>query len=338
MPGEQNSGEMSTQLAELQELKKLREQELLGLPGVQAVGIGYKVVGGKETGELSIVVYVDKKLPKKDLGRGGVPGTLSATTETQTVPTATRRQGPTTPLKAMVSANTDVKEVGVIEAQVYNARIRPVKPGYSIGHYKITAGTFGALVRDICPPCKVHILSNNHVLANSNAAAIGDPILQPGAYDGGTLPGDTVARLTRFVPISFGSPDRYNLVDAALATPLDQRLVIASAVGLGIPRGTVEATLGMEVTKSGRTTQTTVGKVIDVNATVAVNYGASGVAYYRNQIITTAMSAGGDSGSLVVDKAGGRGTGLLFAGSDQITILNSIQNVLMALGVELITA
>lgn len=330
--------DFSAQMAELQELKKLREQELLGLPGVQAVGIGYKTVGGQETGELAIVVYVDKKVPKKGLGDGAVPAQVSATTTTQTVPTATRPVGPTADVNATVSAKTDVKEVGVIEAQVYNARIRPVKPGYSIGHFKITAGTFGALVRDVCPPCRVHILSNNHVLANSNAAAIGDPVLQPGAYDGGALPADTVARLARFVPIQFGSPDRHNLVDCALATPLDQRLVIASAVGLGIPKGTVEATLGMEVTKSGRTTQTTVGKVIDVNATVAVGYGASGTAYYRNQIITTAMSQGGDSGSLVVSKAGGGATGLLFAGSAQVTILNHIHNVLMALGVELISA
>ncbi len=338
MPKDDKTGGTTAQLAELQELKKLSEQELLGLPGVQGVGIGYKVVGGKETGELSIIVYVDKKLPKKELGKSAVPATLSATTETQTIPTATHRQGPTTPMSTSVSATTDVKEVGLIEAQLYSARIRPVKPGYSIGHYKITAGTLGALVRDTCPPCRVHILSNNHVLANSNAAAIGDPILQPGPYDGGALPKDTVARLARFVKIAFGDPERYNLVDAALATPLDQRLVVASAVGLGIPRGTVEATLGMEVTKSGRTTQTTVGKVIDVNATVAVNYGPSGVAYFRNQIITSAMSAGGDSGSVVVDREGGRATGLLFAGSPQVTILNHIQNVLMALGVDLITA
>ena len=93
----------------------------------------------------------------------------------------------------------------------------------------------------------------------------------------------------------------------------------------------------MEVVKSGRTTQTTTGKVTGLNATVAVNYGV-GVAYYRNQIITTNMSQGGDSGSLLLSKADRKATGLLFAGSSVVTIHNNIANVLMALGVEVVTA
>lgn len=329
--------EVEVQIAALQEVKKAREEELLRLPGVQGVGIGYKEVKGQETGELAVVVYVDKKVARRTLGDAAVPEQLSLTISAATVPTATRTSGPTAPVEVTLDARTDVKEVGVIEAQIFNARLRPARPGYSIGHYKITAGTFGALVRDVCPPCRVHILSNNHVLANTNAAAIGDPVLQPGAYDGGTLRGDTVAHLARFVPITLGDPEKYNLVDCALATPTDLRLVTASVVGQGVPKGTVEATLGMAVTKSGRTTQITTGKVIDVNATVAVNYGV-GVAYFRNQIITSAMSQGGDSGSLLLSEQGQRATGLLFAGSNQITIYNHIHNVLMALGVELVTA
>src|SRR5438309_2051812 len=42
------------------------------------------------------------------------------------------------------------------------------------------------------------VLSNNHILANSNAARIGDPILQPGPADAGTRD-DTIATLERFV-------------------------------------------------------------------------------------------------------------------------------------------
>jgi len=50
------------------------------------------------------------------------------------------------------------------------------------------------------------ILSNNHVLANFSAgndgrAALGDAVLQPGAYDGGTVFTDTFALLKRFVPL-----------------------------------------------------------------------------------------------------------------------------------------
>ncbi len=300
-------------IARAQSLKTEKEDELLAKANVLGVGVGFKETKGEETEDICVSVYVEKKVAKKDLKSDDlVPGSYD-------------------------SLPTDVREVGRIEALSFNTRVRPARPGYSIGHYKITAGTFGCLVRDTCYPCRTHILSNNHVLANSNAASVGDPVLQPGPYDGGTIPRDVIARLTRFIPIHFGSASRYNLVDAALATLRDQRDVIASIANLGIPRGTVEATLGMEVAKSGRTTETTTGKVIGIDVTSAVNYGV-GIAYFRNQIMTTNMSAGGDSGSLLLSRNGREGTGLLFAGSSVITLHNNLANVEMALGVELITA
>lgn len=304
-----------TQMTVVQEAKDAHETELLAKTNVVGVGIGYKEKRGKIlSGDGPVVqVYVREKLPKTKLSSDEM---VAAEVD---------------------GAKTDVVEVGDVEAQPFTARLRPAIPGYSIGHYQITAGTFGCLVRDICEPCHVHILSNNHVLANSNAAAIGDPILQPGRVDGGTIPNDVIARLSRFVPIRFGDPARFNLVDAALARQRDQRDVIASITGLGIPTGTVEATLGLDVVKSGRTTETTTGQVIGLNATIAVGFGV-GVAYFRNQILTTNMSAGGDSGSLLLSRAERKATGLLFAGSSQVTVHNNISNVLMALGVELITA
>lgn len=302
-----------TQIATAQALKAQNEGELLSKDNVVGVGVGYKETGGKTTDDICVAVYVEKKVAKKSLSSANM------------VP------------DAYDGMPTDVQEVGRIEAQAFDTRISPAVPGYSIGHFNITAGTFGCLVREHCDPCNVLILSNNHVLANSNAAAVGDRILQPGPFDGGVVPGDEIARLYSFVPIFFGSPDRYNLVDAALAKPRDQRMVIASIVNLGIPKGTVEATLGMEVVKSGRTTETTAGKVIGIDVTSAVNYGV-GIAYFRNQIMTTNMSAGGDSGSLLLSRKTQEGTGLLFAGSSAVTLHNNLANVLMALGVELITA
>ncbi len=84
-------------------------------------------------------------------------------------------------------------------------RARPAQPGMSIGHHKITAGTFGAVVKDKRSG-KPLILSNNHVLANiSNGsdgkAKKGDIILQPGSYDGGKEDNDAIGYLERFVPI-----------------------------------------------------------------------------------------------------------------------------------------
>lgn len=328
--------EMATQLAVIHEVKERHEAELLTLPNVVGVGVGFKDTGGKATDRLAVIVYVRRKYAASSLRKAEMVRDVLPASVTSSVPPLPDGTGPGTLDLEGGDVPTDVKEIGDVQALAYTARVRPAVPGYSIGHYAITAGTFGCLVRDVCPPCAVYILSNNHVLANSNAAAIGDPILQPGPYDGGLYPKDLIARLSRFVPVHFGSTTRYNLVDCAVARPADQRNVMASIVGLGIPKGTVEATLGMEVVKSGRTTQTSAGKVIDVNATVAVNYGV-GVGYFRNQILTSNMSAGGDSGSLLLSRAERKAAGLLFAGSSVVTVHNHIKNVEMALGVEVVT-
>jgi hypothetical protein len=96
------------------------------------------------------------------------------------------------------------------------------------------------------------------------------------------------------------------------------------------------ATLGQNVRKSGRTTDFTTGTVTLLNATVNVAYGATQTARFEGQIITTPMSQGGDSGSLIVDGTENKAVGLLFAGSAQATIFfNPIQEVLDALQINL---
>jgi hypothetical protein len=235
------------------------------------------------------------------------------------------------------------------------ARVRPATPGYSIGHHNITAGTFGCLVRDIrrcccklekdcgCSPSRQEwagdylILSNNHILADSNLAQLGDLILQPGPVDGGVFPADGVATLERFEPIVFGGSG-YNLVDAAVARPTYSRNVTASIIGLRMPRGINEALVGSRVLKVGRTTQVTAGRVLAVDATVFVGpYTGGGVALFRHQILTTGMSAPGDSGSLLMD-VNLNAVGLLFAGSARATFHNHIADVESALGVRPLTA
>ncbi len=298
-------------LLRLQEVRAEAEDEILYKPNVIGVGVGFKEVGGKETTDLCIQVYVEKKIPKSELAvEALVPEKIS-------------------------DFLTDVVEVGVIEAQTYTACVRPARPGYSIGHYRITAGTFGCLVKS-CRSGRAYILSNNHVLAHSNQARIGDPIVQPGPYDNKPCTPRVIARLAAFVPINFSS-GTYNLVDAALALPVASNLVIPHFPNGSLPRGTKVATLGMKVYKYGRTTQLTNGRVRGIDATVAVRYGAGKKGFFRNQIVTTNMSRGGDSGSLLLS-SDGYATGLLFAGSSRVTIHNNIHNVLLALRVVLVTA
>jgi hypothetical protein len=55
------------------------------------------------------------------------------------------------------------------------------------------------------------------------------------------------------------------------------------------------------------------------------------MAIFTDQLMAGAMSAGGDSGSLVV--SGNLVVGLLFAGSEKTTVINRVQNVMSALNV-----
>src|SRR5262249_35837367 len=95
-------------------------------------------------------------------------------------------------------------------------RTRPAFGGVSVGHVHFRFGTLSTVVQDAYRHGGFAILSNNHVLALSNAGRPGDPIVQPGAADGGLCPRDVIASLDRFVPIRFGSAVS-NRVDAAIA-------------------------------------------------------------------------------------------------------------------------
>jgi hypothetical protein len=208
--------------------------------------------------------------------------------------------------------------------------MRPALPGCSIGHYKITAGTFGCVVKD--RNGEEFILSNNHVLANENDVEIGDPILQYGPYDGGKLPDDKIAELSRFIPLSF-SKDKPNYVDCAIAKPINDQDIDSCIIEIGEPKKEIiKPELRMRVTKSGRTTGVTNGTITQTDVTVNVTYSKES-AHFENQIIATPMSRGGDSGSLVLTDDN-KPVGLLFAGSPFSTVISPIEEVLKSLDVE----
>lgn len=200
-----------------------------------------------------------------------------------------------------------------------SSRQRPIHPGVSVGHYKITAGTLGAIVR-VGIDGKARILSNNHVLADENRAAPGDEILQPGVLDGGQVGQDRVAILDKFVRLT---KNRANKVDAALAV-VDSNIDFDPSIpNLGRFTEIVRPENVINVAKLGRTTGLTRGRVtaIEVDA-VAVRF-STGILRFDGQIEisgtskTKPFSDGGDSGSLIVDPRRQAAVGLLFAGSDQ---------------------
>lgn len=218
---------------------------------------------------------------------------------------------------------------------------RPVPIGVSAGHPAVSAGTIGARVTD---GSRTFALSNNHVVAASNGGSEGDPLLQPGSADGGRDPDDSIGTLFDFEPIRFCGTTGcdFNRIDAALALTTTDELGNATPEdGYGAPRArTVEASLGLEVQKFGRTTGHTVGRVTGIHATIDVNY-RTGVARFEEQVVITGdgFSAGGDSGSLIVTRGrllnDRRPVGLLFAGSAASTLANPIDLVLDRFGVRI---
>lgn len=331
---------------QIQKIFGRNRRKLLELPNVTGVGIGHKIIGGQPTNQPAIIVMVKKKLQPQNLSRTDhVPSQLDG-------------------------AATDVIEVGELRLLNRTQYLRPAPPGCSLGHYKITAGTFGAVVRDNRTGAAM-ILSNNHVLANmtrgtDGLARVGDPILQPGAYDGGTKE-QTIATLERFVPLNrdlhpadcpraaaverignhliqsmrphyqmrlFKTTGNYNLVDAAIARPLTPASITPSVMEIGQIAGSHEATVKMLVKKSGRTSGTTQGRVLSIQATLQIMLAPDETATFEDQIVMDPISQPGDSGSLIVDEHN-FAVGLLFAGSDQATIANRIQNVLSLLDISI---
>lgn len=244
----------------------------------------------------------------------------------------------------------NVIHTGPIDAYAHRHRERPSPCGISVGHFKITAGTQGALARGRsgARTNRLLMLSNNHVLANSNAASAGDNIIQPGRADLGVNPGDRIAILEQWVPMDFTAAGA-NFVDCATGwcwPDLVRKEFIFRSGGawayFRVGSTPVAPVMNMPVGKSGRTTQLTSGRIIDINASIRVNYGSAGVANFRDQITirgnNTIFSQGGDSGSLIWTWDNFRApVGLLFAGGGEFTFANKINRVLDALDINLVT-
>ena len=250
-------------------------------------------------------------------------------------------------------AEVDVRVIGRVQPLTAAAvgwspeelqqRVRPLRPGLSVSHPTVTAGTLGGFVR-LPGSDGLLVLSNNHVLAASDAASEGDAALQPGVADGGTAD-DRFGALTAFVDLS---PRPGNLVDAAVAA-------VAAGVDAdptAYPGGPLAALVAAVddvdpeelVEKVGRTTGHTRGRITAVEVDgVGVQY-QEGVVTFDDQVeiegLTGGFSAGGDSGSVIWRSRDRAPLGLLFAGSSTggsagggVTFANPLATVLRELGV-----
>ncbi len=229
-------------------------------------------------------------------------------------------------------------------------------------------GTLGALVKD--SGGNEYILSNNHVLAESDQGKVGDTIDEPGMIDDGCVPlshaGSTlraVGTLKYVVPLASKQTD----VDAALAQvapgavdPTGKILQLASParpakidseLGAAAPMAgdgevlTASNLNGLKLAKSGRTTGLTCSTVAAVDLSVKVDYfkDCAETQPYYTKIFTGQIgiagdrfSDSGDSGALVVDASNAEPVGLFFAGGTDgrghgLSIANPIGEVLREL-------
>ncbi len=275
------------------------------------------------------------------------PATVTSTTPTWVVATVDHSA-------SIVSSQLLLNSAGIASnpASHEGAQTTPVLLGSSGGNnndYDVTGnqiadccgGTLGSLIEDSSG--RQYVLSNNHVLARSDHATVGDAIVQPGLIDNsctpnGIGPGTTpVASLTMWLPLSAAATN----ADAAIAqvgshtvNPNGSILELgarqadgslaAAPPGVSSTGGKGEAgVLALTIAKSGRTTGLTCGSISAVDVDVTVDYYddcAETKPYltktFTNQIglTGTAFSDAGDSGALVVDASNAEPVGLYFTG------------------------
>jgi hypothetical protein len=305
---------------EIRKVKANAEPELFKKGSVKALGIGFKVVGNQETDEPVIRVYVDTKSDK--------------VSDNDMIP------------KTIGGIKTDVIElkgtaVAHSQGQPDRTAYSDIQGGYNCGQIKlyeengvrgINNGTIGAIFTDNRLPTKRLIGSSYHVLAVDNshrigdANSLGDPISQPSG-----APDRIIAHLDR----AFLS----RTIDAAAAVITDTTKTVSPRI-LGIDDVTgsasdeeVEAIWRERrtVRKSGVTTGTTNGTIVDLAKTMTIRYPFVGDWMMFDQLAISPngsiiFSDGGDSGSCIVDDSA-KVVGLLLGGVGSISLANRISEV-----------
>lgn len=297
---------------------------------LHAIGVGRKIVDGKRTNALCVRFYVLHKV-----AAGIVPRAALLPKRVAGLPTDVIES----PLPGFHSC-----------LAFRRRRLRPFVGGISAAHATATrAATLGSFCRSTSRRDRgdQFVLGCSHSFANLGNAPTGSAILQPSPADGGgtTARDDRIARFWRSVPIVTGLGGS-NRVDAAIARVTVP--VLPRICRIGTVSGTVSATDGMIVRKTGRSTGYTEGEVTDVSLDPWVmNYDDGSLAVFLNQHrieptlgypapddeieLDGAFAAPGDSGSLIVEKTSQRAVGLHFAGAYGIGIANPIVAVCLLL-------
>jgi len=336
------------------EVLGFEQWEALKAKGANMASLGEKVSGGKPTGREGIIIGVLKKLPLSQLRKQDIIPTRVEGLETDVV------EFHQVYLLPKVQETDEYRTVEHI----------PAFGGISIGHPEVTAGTLGCKV---WKGGKAYALTNWHV-GNMNEGKVGDPMYQPGPYDGGnsfnTLgpiffkPGVAISGGNIPAPPSdcpwFGAivstsnllgrifrsrtrlaavrpqDQEINMVDMCLVGPLTEDKLISLIYEIDDvdTRNWCEFMVGDNVYKSGRTSGVTSGIVKRTGVSITVGLGGIKFADFHDQINFDDISEGGDSGSAILSKLDNCIGSLLFAGSDTDTFGNRWKNIRVIAGLD----
>ena len=354
--------------AALRRIRRAQEQvadDFMRRQNVVACGIGFKVKGNEQTDNPSLVVSVTRKQPPEMLSEADlIPPTvgdvLTDVVETGVITAyGINRQAPLRPVRPGMSIGHRDGTAGTV-----GLIVRRGEESYIISNNHVLAllnkgepgdpilqpgpadgGTDEDIVAELADYTRLRFLDEKPPALPEPAPEPDRPAEKPepeGCAAAAARLLQSISRVFSSVnepatahPVPMDQEVVYeNWVDAALARPLRPDLVAPSIVDIGVPTGIATPKLGMRLVKSGRTTGLTEGAVLQIDVMVDVQYEGR-KARFVNQIMSTPMSQRGDSGSGVLNYER-QVVGLLFSGSDYVTVINPIQSVLASLRVNLI--
>ncbi len=287
-------------------------------------------------------LWVAVGLAPGEHGRARVAGRLEGESDRRVLPDLGRAAERELDVRVIGPVHALSSPTGRWSPAALQQRVRPLRPGVSVAHATVTAGTLGGCVR---AAGALTIVSNNHMLAASNVGAPGDAVLQPGPADRGTA-SDRVGTLRAHQPLR---PEARNLVDAAVAilddgVPAEPGDLPGGPLAAGVVQH-LEIDPDEDVEKVGRTTGHTRGRISAVEVDGVVVQYDDALHTFDDQLEIQGrggvFSAGGDSGSVIWRSRDRAPLGLLFAGSTTggsggagVTFASPLATVLDVLGVD----
>jgi len=204
-----------------------------------------------------------------------------------------------------------------------STRLRPLVSGLSVSSSAATGGTICCFVAD---DDSRYLLSTASVLALPPLE--GAPIVQPGTVDGGHVPDDVVAVLSRWSSPEDGLP-----IDGALGILRPEVEISNEVISIGAIRGLGDAVVGAPVIKVGRTSGLTTGRIVGLAESFQIRYRDT-TRDVSHTIMTDLVSEPGDAGALLLSKEN-EALGMLVAGGASWSVFIELREILKHFGVRL---